>query len=110
MILRPFAALIFALLAWAIPARAQSAAAWQQIAELDRGPQVRFKTAQEAKAGAFAHQARQEKALEAHWAHLTVHGVLHLQGYDHLTETEACEMETLETRILRDLGFPDPYL
>ena len=53
--------------------------------------------------------ARQGKPLQAHWAHLTVHGVLHLQGYDHQTEAEAREMEALEIRILQDLGFPDPY-
>jgi probable rRNA maturation factor len=51
----------------------------------------------------------QGKALAAHYAHLTVHGVLHLQGYEHETETEAGEMEKLETRILKRLGYPDPY-
>ena len=53
--------------------------------------------------------AEQGKALEAHWAHLVVHGVLHLLGYDHLDETEAHEMEALETRLLGELGFPPPY-
>ncbi len=47
---------------------------------------------------------------EAHWAHLLVHGVLHLQGYTHEAEREAREMETRETAILRELGFPAPYL
>ncbi|MDM7323305.1 MAG: rRNA maturation RNase YbeY [Gammaproteobacteria bacterium] len=51
----------------------------------------------------------QGKPIEAHYAHLTVHGVLHLLGYDHETEEEAVEMETLETRILAGLGYPDPY-
>ena len=51
----------------------------------------------------------QGKALTAHYAHLTVHGVLHLQGYGHENEPEACEMENLETRILKRLGYPDPY-
>ena len=51
----------------------------------------------------------QDKRLTAHWAHLVVHGVLHLLGYDHQDEMQALEMETLETRILADLGFPDPY-
>jgi probable rRNA maturation factor len=51
----------------------------------------------------------QGKDLDAHWAHLVVHGVLHLLGYDHLEEPEAQEMEALETRILGDLGFPPPY-
>lgn len=50
-------------LAVAAAAHAQAPSAWQRILELDRGPQVRFKTTQEAKAGALAHQARQEKAL-----------------------------------------------
>jgi len=53
--------------------------------------------------------AEQGKAPEAHWAHLVVHGVLHLLGYDHLDEAEAQAMEALETRLLGDLGFPPPY-
>ena len=53
--------------------------------------------------------AEQGKAPEAHWAHLVVHGVLHLLGYDHLDEAEAQEMEALETRLLANLGFPPPY-
>ncbi|KMK50497.1 metal-binding heat shock protein [[Actinobacillus] muris] len=52
----------------------------------------------------------QNKPLEAHWAHLAVHGTLHLLGYDHLTDEEAEEMESLETRIMQRLGFNDPYL
>jgi probable rRNA maturation factor len=51
----------------------------------------------------------QGKAELAHWAHLVVHGVLHLLGYDHQAETEADEMEALETAILSGLGYPDPY-
>jgi len=51
----------------------------------------------------------QGKSLEAHWAHMVVHGILHLLGHDHLDEAEAQEMEALETRILEDLGFPAPY-
>ena len=53
--------------------------------------------------------AEQHKPLDAHYAHLTVHGVLHLLGYDHETDDEALEMETLETQILARLGYPDPY-
>ncbi|HES75861.1 MAG TPA: rRNA maturation RNase YbeY [bacterium] len=53
--------------------------------------------------------AEQHKPLLAHYAHLTVHGVLHLLGYDHENESDADEMETLETQILATLGFPDPY-
>ena len=54
--------------------------------------------------------AAQNKRLRAHWAHLVVHGILHLRGHDHMTETEARAMEALEVRILRRLGFPNPYL
>ena len=53
--------------------------------------------------------AEQGKTVEAHWAHLVVHGMLHLQGYDHIEPTEAEVMESLETDILRRLGYPDPY-
>ena len=51
----------------------------------------------------------QGKALEAHWAHLVVHGVLHLLGYDHQTETQARVMESLETELVQRMGYPDPY-
>jgi probable rRNA maturation factor len=51
----------------------------------------------------------QGKTLEEHAAHLIVHGVLHAQGYDHLEDEEAQEMEELETAILEKLGYPDPY-
>ena len=53
--------------------------------------------------------AEQGKPLEAHYAHLLVHGTLHAQGYDHEVEEEAQEMEGIETDILVKLGFPDPY-
>lgn len=53
--------------------------------------------------------ADQDKAATAHWAHLVVHGVLHLLGHDHIEPAEATRMETLETAILRGLGFPPPY-
>jgi probable rRNA maturation factor len=54
--------------------------------------------------------AEQDKSLTAHCAHLIVHGVLHLQAYDHETgEQEATEMEGLERRVLAALGYPDPY-
>ncbi len=53
--------------------------------------------------------AEQGKTPEAHFAHLVVHGMLHLQGHDHETEAEAAAMEGLETRILRGLGYADPY-
>lgn len=51
----------------------------------------------------------QGKSLQAHWAHMLVHGVLHLLGYDHLGAEQAAQMEELETRIIRGLGFPAPY-
>ena len=51
----------------------------------------------------------QSKALQAHWAHMMIHGTLHLLGYDHIIEAEAEEMEALETKILAELGYPDPY-
>lgn len=54
--------------------------------------------------------AEQEKTLEAHYAHLIVHGILHLQGYDHeIGENEALLMEGKERTILAQLGFSDPY-
>lgn len=52
---------------------------------------------------------QQHKDLIAHYAHLTVHGILHLQGYDHIEDAAAAEMEQLETAILAKLGYPDPY-
>ena len=51
----------------------------------------------------------QEKPLEAHWAHMVIHGVLHLLGYDHRHDLEAGEMEEIETALLGDLGFAGPY-
>ena len=51
----------------------------------------------------------QSKLLQAHWAHMVVHGVLHLLGYDHVDDDDAREMESVETRILADLGFDNPY-
>ena len=52
----------------------------------------------------------QEKPLMAHWAHMVVHGSLHLLGYDHIEDDEAEEMESLETQIMTGLDFADPYL
>jgi probable rRNA maturation factor len=57
-----------------------------------------------------AREAREQgKTSEAHWAHLVVHGMLHLQGWDHEAPAEALAMEALETRIVIELGYPDPY-
>lgn len=51
----------------------------------------------------------QHKALEAHWAHMVVHGMLHLQGYDHIDDNDAEVMEALEVRLLAQLGYGNPY-
>ncbi|MYM64661.1 rRNA maturation RNase YbeY [Pseudomaricurvus sp. HS19] len=57
-----------------------------------------------------AAEAREQgKTAEAHWAHMVVHGTLHLQGYDHIDDRDADIMEALETQILVDLGYPPPY-
>ena len=52
---------------------------------------------------------QQGKPLDAHWAHLVVHGMLHLQGYDHQTDEQAAAMEALEIEILDTLGYTNPY-
>jgi probable rRNA maturation factor len=52
----------------------------------------------------------QNKPLEAHFAHLTVHGILHLHGYDHQTEEQAALMESIEVTTLQNLGYANPYL
>jgi probable rRNA maturation factor len=55
-------------------------------------------------------QARaQGKQPRAHWAHMLVHGIMHLRGFDHQTRLQADLMEDIERRVLRHLGFPDPY-
>jgi len=51
----------------------------------------------------------QGKPLEAHWAHMLIHGGLHLLGYDHIKDDEALIMESLETKLMLSLGFADPY-
>ena len=58
----------------------------------------------------IAREARhQDKTLEAHYAHLTVHAVLHLQGYQHARRSDAERMEALEKKLLTKLGYPNPY-
>ena len=52
---------------------------------------------------------QQGKSLRAHWAHITIHGILHLMGYDHTDEKNAEAMEAKETALMQELGFPDPY-
>jgi probable rRNA maturation factor len=56
-----------------------------------------------------AEASAQRKPLEAHYAHLVVHGMLHLQGYDHERDDEAAVMEARESQIVTELGYPDPY-
>ena len=53
---------------------------------------------------------KQNKSLKAHLAHLVVHGCLHAQAYDHESKKDADKMEALEVKILRQLGFTNPYL
>ena len=52
---------------------------------------------------------QQSKSSSAHWAHMVVHGMLHLQGYDHIDDSEAEVMEALEIKIMKQLGFDSPY-
>lgn len=51
----------------------------------------------------------QKKSPTAHWAHMVIHGTLHLLGYDHEIPTDADKMESIEITILKELGFPNPY-
>jgi probable rRNA maturation factor len=61
-------------------------------------------------AGVVAQEAKeQNKSLDAHWAHMVVHGSLHLLGFDHINDDDASEMEAEEIQILAELGFADPY-
>lgn len=52
---------------------------------------------------------QQQKELSAHWAHMTIHGTLHLLGYDHIEDDDALLMEAIEVKLLTALGFPSPY-
>lgn len=62
-------------------------------------------------ASVVAQEAKeQQKTLTAHWAHMVVHGSLHLLGFDHINDADALEMEAEEIQILAELGFADPYL
>jgi len=53
--------------------------------------------------------SEQNKSLESHWAHMIIHGTLHLLGYDHIEDEDAIKMEALETHIMLGLKFPAPY-
>jgi probable rRNA maturation factor len=62
-------------------------------------------------AAVVVQEAREQgKSLMDHWAHMVVHGVLHLLGYDHITDAEAEEMESLEVEILQQMGIDNPYI
>jgi probable rRNA maturation factor len=58
----------------------------------------------------MAEARTQQKTLEAHYAHLTIHGILHLHGYDHEIDEQAALMESIEVTTLMNLGYPNPYL
>ncbi|HET8705319.1 MAG TPA: rRNA maturation RNase YbeY [Pseudomonadales bacterium] len=51
----------------------------------------------------------QKKLLQSHWAHMVIHGTLHLLGYDHIEEADAEEMEALEIKLMEKLGYDNPY-
>jgi probable rRNA maturation factor len=53
--------------------------------------------------------AEQNKPVQSHWAHMLIHGTLHLLGYDHLDDAQAQEMESIEQKVLSACGFADPY-
>jgi len=56
-------------------------------------------------------EARQQgKASKSHWAHMVIHGMLHLQGYDHISESDAEEMESIEIKLLQKININNPYL
>lgn len=57
-----------------------------------------------------AEAQQQNKLADAHWAHMIVHGMLHLQGFDHIDDNDADEMEAKEIQLLKQLGFDNPYL
>ena len=57
-----------------------------------------------------AEAQQQNKTLQQHWAHMLVHGILHLLGYDHIEHDDAKTMEYLEVKILDQLGYPNPYM
>lgn len=53
--------------------------------------------------------SEQGKSLDSHWAHMVIHGMLHLQGYDHVIDSDAEVMESLECELMLQLGYPSPY-
>ncbi|HMD63641.1 MAG TPA: rRNA maturation RNase YbeY [Stellaceae bacterium] len=91
------------------PTNVLAFAAWQTGSRLPLGAPVLLGDVVLALETVVREAAEQNKPLADHLRHLTVHGVLHLLGYDHLTQAEAAIMESLERSILAELGVPDPY-
>ena len=86
------------------------AGAWPPAARRLRGPRGRALGDLAICASVVAREARaQRKAARAHWAHMVVHGTLHLLGYDHARARDASRMERRERAVLARLGFADPY-
>src|SRR6516164_590139 len=83
--------------------------AWEPEARLPPGAPLLLGDVVLALETVMREAAEQEKPVADHLSHLTVHGVLHLCGYDHIGEAEAASMESLERSILAELGVPDPY-
>ena len=83
--------------------------AWEPRARLPPGAPVLLGDVVLALETVLGEAAQQEKLVAYHLRHLTVHGVLHLFGYDHITEADAALMESLERSILAELGVPDPF-
>ena len=88
-------------------------ALWQALPRFRGEASVRTFVARIAHNRAISHVAReareQRKPLRSHWAHMVVHGCLHLRGYDHERAVDAERMESREVRVLAALGLPDPY-
>jgi probable rRNA maturation factor len=91
------------------PTNVLSFPAWEAGTRLPRGLPVLLGDVVLALETVAREAAEQKKPLADHLLHLTVHGVLHLLGYDHLVQPEAAVMESLERSILAELGVPDPY-
>jgi probable rRNA maturation factor len=83
--------------------------AWEPRTRLPRGAPLLLGDVVLAFETVAREAGEQDKPIADHICHLVVHGVLHLLGFDHLTESEAVRMEALETSILAELGVPDPY-
>lgn len=58
----------------------------------------------------YEESIKQKKLLIAHWAHIIIHGALHLKGYDHILKNQAKKMENLEIKFMNTLGYKNPYI